>query len=496
MNYILSIDQGTTSSRCIAFDEQLKASFTAQREFKQIFPNEGWVEHNPLEIWNTQLEVIQEVVNHCGVDNIVGFGITNQRETTIIWNRTTGIPIYNAIVWQDRRTSDYCSSLSANWKEKVQAKTGLIIDAYFSASKIKWILDHVEGARLLAENGDLCFGTVDTWLLWNLTKGKRFKTDTSNASRTMLFNIQTMEWDNDLLDLFDIPKSILPEVCDSNSSFGESQKELFNKPIPILAILGDQQAALFGQQCIQLGDIKCTYGTGCFMMSNLGSELMISDQSLLSTVAWTIDGKTDYALEGSVFVGGAVIQWLRDELNFFEKAAESESLAREVEDNGGVFFVPALSGLGAPYWDQFARGMIIGISRGTTKAHITRAALEAIALQVGDLYQCMEKASPAKEIVLKVDGGATENKLLMQIQADVIQQKICKNQEKESTALGAALMCIKNKQTLNLNYNHSEVWEAFVPVLSKTSADTMIKKWHNAVHRSQRWLLDISVEDD
>ena len=494
MKYILSIDQGTTSSRCIAFNENLEASFTAQKEFEQIFPQEGWVEHDPMEIWESQRSVIQEVINQCGIENIVGLGITNQRETTIVWNRNTGIPIYNAIVWQDRRTSDYCIELSAKWKDQVQAKTGLIIDAYFSASKINWILDHVEGARILANKGDLCFGTVDTWLLWKLTNGQCHKTDTSNASRTMLYNVNSMAWDQELLDLFDIPNSLLPTVCDSNATFGESQKEIFGKPLTILAILGDQQAALFGQKCTEPGDIKCTYGTGCFMMSNMGNEFILSKESLLTTVAWTIDNNTQYALEGSVFVGGAVIQWLRDELNFFKNAEESEALANEVEDNGGVVFVPAMSGLGAPYWDQFARGMIIGISRGTKKAHITRAALEAIALQVGDLYRCMESSTPAKELSLKVDGGATQNELLMQLQADLISTKIQRNHQKESSSFGIALMCLKNTGCKEKFYiDNSDQWDEFVPKMESSKVSAMITKWHRAVKRSQHWLKDESL---
>ena len=441
--YILSLDQGTSSSRAIVFDRKGQICSMAQREFTQYFPKPGWVEHNPHEIWSSQASVIAEAIAAIDINglNIAGIGITNQRETTIVWDRETEEPVYNAIVWQDRRTSEYCDSLKAEGKtEWIREKTGLIIDAYFSATKIKWILDNVPGARERAEKGKLMFGTVDTWLIWRLTRGEVHVTDPSNASRTMLFNIRTLQWDEELLKLFDIPASMMPEVRSSSEVYGATKTTIFAHKVPIAGIAGDQQAALFGQMCVEPGSVKNTYGTGCFLLMNSGEKPILSKNNLITTIAWKIGDKVNYALEGSIFVGGSVVQWLRDGLHVINSSSEVEALASQVPDTGGVYFVPALTGLGAPWWDQYARGTIIGISRGTTTAHIARAALEGIAYQTLDITAAMslDAGIPLKE--LKVDGGASRNNLLMQFQADILGTRVIRPKVVETTAMGAAYL--------------------------------------------------------
>ena len=441
--YILALDQGTSSSRAIVFDEKGTTCAVAQKEFRQIFPKSGWVEHDPHEIWSSQASVIAEAITTLDINglNIAGIGITNQRETTIVWDSETEEPIYNAIVWQDRRTSDYCDELKKQGvTDMIRQKTGLIIDAYFSATKIKWILDNVPGARKRAEKGKLLFGTVDTWLIWRLTRGEVHVTDVSNASRTMLFNINTLEWDQELLDLFDIPRSMMPEVKSSSEVYGHTKTTIFAHKVPISGIAGDQQAALFGQMCTEPGMVKNTYGTGCFLLMNSGEKPILSKNNLITTIAWKIGDKVNYALEGSIFVGGSVVQWLRDGLHVINSSSEVEALASQVPDTGGVYFVPALTGLGAPWWDQYARGTIIGISRGTTTAHIARAALEGIAYQTLDITAAMSRDAgiPLKE--LKVDGGASRNNLLMQFQADILGTRVIRPKVVETTAMGAAYL--------------------------------------------------------
>ena len=441
--YILAIDAGTTSSRAILFDKNAEPIEIAQYEFNQIFPKEGWVEHDALEIWNTQLKAVKDVINNSKIEpnQIVSIGITNQRETTVIWNKKTGIPVFNAIVWQDRRTANFCDQLKKNNKtELIQNKTGLVIDAYFSGTKIKWILDNDPSIRNQANNGELLFGTIDTWLIWNLTNGKTHITDPSNASRTLLYNIKEDDWDNELLSLFDIPKNILPKVVDSSSTSAYVDDEFFGVRIPISGIAGDQQAALFGQLCTDQGDIKNTYGTGCFCMMNTGKTFVKSKNKMLSTIAWRIDGEVTYALEGSVFVAGALIQWLRDKLGIIKNAAEVENLAKSVDNNGGITFIPALSGLAAPYWDPYAQGTIFGITRGTENGHIARAALESIALRTRDIIIEMEKDAGIKFSNLKVDGGACNNNLLMQIQSNLLNTKVIRPKTTETTALGVAFL--------------------------------------------------------
>ena len=441
--YILAIDAGTTSSRAILFDKNAEPIEIAQYEFNQIFPKEGWVEHDALEIWNTQLKAVKDVINNSKIEpnQIVSIGITNQRETTVIWNKKTGIPVFNAIVWQDRRTADFCDQLKKNNKtELIQNKTGLVIDAYFSGTKIKWILDNDPSIRNQANNGELLFGTIDTWLIWNLTNGKIHITDPSNASRTLLYNIKEDDWDNELLSLFDIPKNILPKVVDSSSTSAYVDDEFFGVRIPISGIAGDQQAALFGQLCTDQGDIKNTYGTGCFCMMNTGKTFVKSKNKMLSTIAWRIDGEVTYALEGSVFVAGALIQWLRDKLGIIKNAAEVENLAKSVDNNGGITFIPALSGLAAPYWDPYAQGTIFGITRGTENGHIARAALESIALRTRDIIIEMEKDAGIKFSNLKVDGGASNNNLLMQIQSNLLETNVIRPKTTETTALGVAFL--------------------------------------------------------
>ncbi|RZK37084.1 MAG: glycerol kinase [Pedobacter sp.] len=442
-NYILSLDQGTTSSRAIVFNHNGEIVAIAQKEFTQIYPNAGWVEHDPLEIWSTQLSVAAEVIVKAGLSasDINSIGITNQRETTVVWDRETGQPIHNAIVWQDRRTSDYCDEIrKQGLANKIQDKTGLIIDSYFSATKAKWILENVEGAKEKAAAGKLAFGTIDTWLIWKLTGGKTHITDVSNASRTMMYNIHDLTWDEELLALFGIPKSMLPEVKSSSEVYGETAGNILAAKIPIAGIAGDQQSALFGQMCTEVGMVKNTYGTGCFMLMNIGKTPKISANNLLTTIAWQINGETHYALEGSIFIGGAVVQWLRDELGMISKSADVETLAAKVKDTQGVYIVPAFAGLGAPHWDQHARGTITGLTRGTNKSHIARAALESIAYQTMDVLKAMEADAGVGIAELRVDGGATANNLLMQFQADLLNCKVIRPEVTEVTAIGAAYL--------------------------------------------------------
>ena len=439
--FILALDQGTSSSRAIVFDHEGNIRSTAQMEFTQYFPKPGWVEHNPMEIWSSEAAVIAEAITKIGINgkDIAGIGITNQRETTIVWDAETGEPVYNAIVWQDRRTSEFCDTLRDK-ADFIREKTGLIIDAYFSGTKIRWILDNVPGAREKAEAGKLRFGTVDSWLVWQLTRGEVHVTDVSNASRTMLFNINTLEWDQELLELLDVPASMMPEVRSSSEVYGVTKTTLFAHEVPIGGIAGDQQAALFGQMCTEPGSVKNTYGTGCFLLMNTGEKPILSRNNLLTTVAWKIGDKVNYALEGSIFVGGSVVQWLRDGLGIIRSSSEIEALASTVEDNGGVYFVPALTGMGAPYWDQYAHGTICGITRGTTAAHIARAALEGIAFQTMDIVGAMEKDAGVKLSELKVDGGASRNNLMMQFQADVLDTSVIRPMVTETTAMGACYL--------------------------------------------------------
>ena len=491
--FILALDQGTTSSRSILFDRAGDIVATSQKDFKQIFPQSGWVEHDPKEIYESQYHTIETVLNdhRISANQIAGIGITNQRETTIVWDRSTSEPIYNAIVWQDRRTANYCHSLKEKGlSEIIQKKTGLIIDAYFSASKVKWILDHVPGAREKAIKGDLCFGTVDTWLIWKLTGGKVFVTDVSNASRTMLYNIHDLRWDDELLEIFDIPKQMLPEVKGCSEIYGQVDSDLFDDEVPISGIAGDQQAALFGQLCTEEGMAKNTYGTGCFLLMNTGTQPVLSENNLLTTIAWQIDGVTHYALEGSVFVGGAAVQWIRDGLELVKEAKDIEELAGKVDNSDGVIFVPALTGLGAPHWDPYARGAILGLSRGTTQAHIARATLEGIAYQVYDIVKAMEEDSGVKCQELRVDGGASANNLMLQFQSDIFGFTVVRPKILESTALGAAYLAglavgfwdsvndLRSQQSIDANFN---------PTLSETDVSKLIKTWHKAVERSRNW---------
>ena len=441
--YIMAFDQGTTSSRCILFRRDGSIAGMVQREFPQLFPADGWVEHDPMTIWSTQVGVATEALLKIGGswDEVYGIGITNQRETTIVWNRKTGEPVYNAIVWQCRRTSELCDELkSAGHAELIKSKTGLLIDPYFSATKIKWILNNVAGARDMANRGELCFGTVDSWLIWKLTGGAVHATDVTNASRTMLFNINTLEWDRELCELFDVPASMLPEVKESSCSFGYTDAKILGAEIPIAGVAGDQQAALFGQGCFDIGEVKNTYGTGGFLLMNTGDSPKFSKDGLLTTIAWSIDGRVSYAIEGSVFTAGAAIQWLRDGLKIIESSQDSEYYARKVEDSGGVIVVPAFQGLGAPHWDPYARGMIIGITRGTTKNHIIRATLESLAFQTAEVISLMEASTGIKTTRLRVDGGASANGLLLEMQADLLGIELLRPECIETTALGAALL--------------------------------------------------------
>lgn len=441
-DYILSLDQGTTSSRAIVFDRQGSIIAISQKEFEQIYPKPGWVEHDPIEIWSTQVSVATEAIVKAGLkpNDIHAIGITNQRETTLVWDKETGLPLYHAIVWQDRRTSDYCDSIRKEYGELIQKKTGLIIDSYFSASKVRWILDHVHGARERALQGELLFGTVDSWLIWKLSGGKCHVTDVSNASRTMLFDINTLQWDKELLTLFGIPEAMLPEVKSSSEVYCETAGDFLFSKIPIAGIAGDQQAALFGQMCTQVGMVKNTYGTGCFMLMNIGKNPKISSNNLLTTIAWKINGEVTYALEGGIFIGGAIVQWLRDELGLIKNSAEVEELAAKVANTEGVYVVPAFAGLGAPHWDQHARGTITGITRGTNSCHFARAALESIAFQTMDVLKAMEADAGTSISELRVDGGATANNLLMQFQADIMKCRVIRPKVTEVTALGAAYL--------------------------------------------------------
>jgi glycerol kinase len=491
-NYILSLDQGTTSSRAILFDHSGNIVSLAQKEFTQHYPSPGWVEHDPMEIWSTQVGVATEALIKAGLapKDVAAIGITNQRETTIVWDKETGKPINNAIVWQDRRTAGFCDSLKEKGKsEMIQQKTGLIIDAYFSATKIKWVLDNVEGAREKAQSGKLAFGTVDSWLVWNLTGGHVHATDVTNASRTMLFNIHNLSWDDELLELFGVPASMLPKVCASSEVLGETAGNILAHKIPIAGIAGDQQAALFGQMCTKPGMVKNTYGTGCFMLMNTGDKAVTSNNNLITTVGWKIKDKVSYALEGSIFIGGAVVQWLRDGLGLISTAAAVESLAMQVSDNGGVYLVPAFAGLGAPYWDQHARGTMVGITRGTTAAHIARAALESIAFQTMDVLKAMEVDAGAPILELRVDGGAVSDDLLMQIQADVLNTVVVRPEVTEVTALGAAYLAglavgfWKSEEELQTQWKVNKQFKADTTI----NNESLIQGWQRAVKAARAW---------
>lgn len=491
--YVLALDQGTTSSRAIIFDHKGKVVSSAQKDFSQIYPKAGWVEHEPLEIWATQSGVIKEVMEKASVrpSDLVSIGITNQRETTVVWDKTTGAPVYNAIVWQCRRTSGICERMKDDdLEEYIGENTGLVIDAYFSATKIKWILDNVPGARDRAVKGDLLFGTIDTWLIWKLTGGKVHATDYSNASRTMLFNINTLQWDDYILEYLDIPKSMLPMVMPSSGVFGYTEEKDFGGRVPIAGVAGDQQAALFGQACFEAGEAKNTYGTGCFMLMNTGKMKIRSKNGLLTTIAWGVDGEISYALEGSIFVAGAVVQWLRDEMKLIRTAADSEILATAVNDSNGVYVVPAFVGLGAPYWDMYARGSIVGITRGAKAEHIVRASLEAIAYQTKEVLDSMEEDSGIKLKALKVDGGAVANNFLMQFQADILNTNVERPSVTETTALGVAYLAglasgfWKNKDEILQNRILDRV---FYPEMEKGLRDKLFRGWKRAVERSRHW---------
>ena len=490
--FIMSLDQGTTSSRAIIFNRHGETISVAQKPFTQYFPTPGWVEHDAKEIWGSQIAVLTEALAKSGLEakDLAAIGVTNQRETTIVWDRATGEPVHNAIVWQDRRTAKYCDSLHDK-RDWIRGKTGLIIDAYFSATKVKWILDNVENARKRAERGELCFGTVDTWLIWNLTKGEVFVTDPSNASRTMLYNIHTLDWDDELLALFDIPRSMLPEVRASSEVYGTVSTRYLEHPVPIAGIAGDQQAALFGQLCTEKGMLKNTYGTGCFLLMNTGDEAVTSKNNLLTTIAWKVGGKTTYALEGGVFVGGAAVQWLRDGARIIRTSADINTLAATVEDNGGVYFVPALTGLGAPYWDSYARGAFFGITRGTTDGHIARATLEGIAFQVYDIVKAMEADAGAQTRELRVDGGASMSDYLMQTQADIFGFNIVRPKTVETTALGAAYLAGLATGYWDSIDGIRKQWKidkTFTPQLPPERVREMLHYWHKAVNASRHWI--------
>ncbi len=494
MPYILALDQGTTSSRAIIFDHDGAMVTVAQREFEQIFPQPGWVEHDPREIWATQVAVAIEALGRAEVRprDIAAVGITNQRETTIVWDRDTGQPVCNAIVWQDRRTAEFCDLLKADGHEEiVRDRTGLVIDAYFSGSKVAWILDHIPGARERAEAGRLAFGTVDSWLVWNLTSGAVHITDVTNASRTMMFNINTLSWDDDLLRLLDVPRSMLPEVKESSEVYGTVSTTLGIADVPIAGIAGDQQAALFGQMCVSPGLTKNTYGTGCFLLQNTGTKPFPSANRLVSTIAWSIGGRTEYALEGSVFIGGAVVQWLRDGLGLIRQSAEIEPLAASVADNGGVYLVPAFAGLGAPHWDPYARGLITGITRGTTAAHIARAAVESIAYQVADLLDAVQRDSGIPLGELRVDGGAAGNNMLLQFQADLLGVPVVRPAVTETTALGAAYLAGLAVGFWSSPSQLADQWRVerrFEPELPRADAARLQSRWKDAVSRSRGWM--------
>lgn len=491
--YILALDQGTTSCRALLFDKKGNIVSTVQKEFTQYFPKPGWVEHDPMEIWSTQIGILAEATVKRGLsaENISAIGITNQRETLVIWDRITGEPVYNAIVWQDKRTSAYCDELKVQGKSQmIRQKTGLLLDSYFSATKAKWILDNVDGARKRAEAGELVLGTIDTWLIWNLTKGELHITDVTNASRTLLFNINTMQWDEELLALFTIPKSILPEVKQSSEIYGYTSTSLFASKIPISGIAGDQQAALFGQMCTKPGMVKNTYGTGCFMLMNIGEKPILSKHHLLTTVAWKINGKTQYAFEGSIFIGGAVVQWLRDSLKLIKTSDEVEKLARSVKGSEGVYFVPAFAGLGAPHWNQHAQGSIFGLTRGSTDAHIARAALESIAYQTMDVLKAMEADSGISIKELRVDGGATVNNLLMQFQADVLNTITVRPKNIETTAMGAAFLAGLAVGFWESLEEIQEIWQSdvhFTPSSNRNTFENGIKGWNRAIDALNYW---------
>lgn len=491
--FILALDQGTTSSRAIIFDKLGKIKSVAQKEFRQIFPKSGWVEHDPNEIWSSQAGVAAEATTKMGINgnNIAAIGITNQRETTIVWDRESGEPVYNAIVWQDRRTAAFCDGLrEKGLVDTIQEKTGLIIDAYFSASKIRWILENVEGAREKAKAGKLAFGTVDTWLVWKFTQGETHVTDVTNASRTMLYNIQTQQWDEELLAIFDIPASMLPEVKESSEVYAETKTTIFASKIPIAGIAGDQQAALFGQMCTSNGMVKNTYGTGCFMLMNIGEQFIKSKNNLLTTVAWKVDGTLQYAFEGSVFIAGAVVQWLRDGLELISSSSEVETLAAKVNDTDGVYFVPSFAGLGAPYWNQDARGTLVGLSRGTTSAHIARAAIESMAFQTMDVLKAMEADSGIDIAELRVDGGATANDFLMQFQSNLLGCKVIRPEVVETTALGAAYLAGLAVGFWDSIDEIQQLWaveKTFSPMESQEAVEQQITEWKRAVSTTQHW---------
>lgn len=495
----MALDAGTTSNRCILFNEKGEICSMAQKEFTQYFPKPGWVEHDPGEIWSTQLAVARQAMNeiHASASDIAAIGITNQRETAIVWDKNTGKPVYNAIVWQCRRTSEYCDSLKEKGlTEMFQKKTGLVIDAYFSSTKVKWILDHVEGARERANRGELLFGTVETWLIWKLTKGAVHVTDYSNASRTMLFNINTLKWDDEILKELDIPKSMLPQAKPSSEIYGETDPSFFGGRIPIAGAAGDQQAALFGQTCFEKGEAKNTYGTGCFLLMNTGETPVFSKNGLVTTIAWGIDGTVHYALEGSVFVAGAAIQWLRDELRLIDSASDTEYLAQKVEDSNGCYVVPAFTGLGAPYWDQYARGTIVGLTRGVNKDHIIRATLESLAYQVNDVLEAMKADSGILLSALKVDGGASANNFLMQAQADVSQAPVHRPNCVETTAMGAAYLAglavgyWKDKEDVKKNWTIDRI---FQPQIAKETRQKMLSGWKKAVRYAHGWAKEEEV---
>ena len=494
--YVMALDAGTTSNRAIIFDVDSKIVGVAQKEFTQHFPQPGWVEHDAEEIWSSMHEVMREALEQSGLvaSDIAAIGITNQRETAVVWDRATGRPIYNAIVWQSRQTADICEDLKRQGLvDEFKEKTGLVIDAYFSGTKVKWILDHVEGARARAEKGELAFGTIDTWLLWKLTGGKEHKTDYSNASRTLMFNIKTLEWDEALLKHLTVPKSLLPEVRPSSEVYGHTIPSIIGASVPVAGMAGDQQSALFGQNCFSPGEAKNTYGTGCFLLMNTGEDLCMSKNGLVTTIAWGLDGKVEYALEGSIFVGGSAIQWLRDGLRLVDSAPDSEWVAKKVPDAGGVYMVPAFVGLGAPYWDMNARGMIIGLTRGTTKAHIVRATLDSLAYQTRDVLGAMEADSGNRLAALKVDGGAVANNLLMQFQADLLGVPVDRPQITETTALGAAYLAGLATGVWASKEELKKSWQLdtrFAPSLDQQEADNLYKGWKKAVKHAANWLAD------
>ncbi|GIU76621.1 MAG: glycerol kinase [Bryobacteraceae bacterium] len=493
MPYLLALDQGTTSSRAIVFDGEGRILGAAQKEFRQIYPQAGWVEHDPLEIWATQRGVAAEALERARLSarDIAAIGITNQRETAVLWDRRTGEPVAPAIVWQDRRTAAFCDSLKASGaEEEIRRRTGLLADPYFSGTKLRWLLDHVDGARQRAARGELAFGTIDTWLLWNLTGGRVHATDPSNASRTLLYNIHTGSWDAELLRLLEVPAEVLPEVRPSSGIFGETQPDLLGAPVPVGGMAGDQQAALFGQACFDPGLAKNTYGTGCFLLMQTGAEAVASRHRLLTTVAWQADGRLEYALEGSVFIGGAVVQWLRDGLGLIRSSEEVEALAASVDDSHGVYFVPAFTGLGAPHWDAYARGTIVGLTRGVTAAHVARAALEAIAFQVADVVSAMEADSGLHVAELRVDGGASRNGLLLQFQADLLGVPVVRAAVTETTALGAAYLAGLAVGALGTRQQLARQWKAgarFEPRMGRDEAQARRRQWARAVERARGW---------